>query len=56
MFSFVVAGAGSVGDDGSEMSGCFSCNVVLELLEEVEETERLVFRRSLILTIVCISD
>ena len=53
-FSLVVAGAGSIGEDGSDMKGCFSCDVVLELLEDVEETERLVFRRSLIFTIVCI--
>lgn len=51
----VVAGAGRVGDEGSERKGCFSCSAAAEALDEVDETERLVFRRSRILTIACIN-
>ena len=55
-----MTGAGRVGDGGGGLECRFSLKLVredpesVELLEEVEETERLVFRRSRILITVCI--
>ena len=58
-FSFVT-GDGKVGDGGGELEYRFSVRLGLdgvefdEILEEFEETDRLVFRRSRILITACI--
>lgn len=59
LFSFVT-GAGRDGDGGVEIAYSFSCKVSqvdpvgVELLEEVEEIDKLVFRRSRIFINDCI--
>ena len=60
MFSLVVAGGGNVGEGGGGLECLFSFKLdrvdpeVLELQEEVDETDKLVFRRSRMFMNACI--